>query len=299
MNNEHPGTDLALPGAAPDIDLDREIRYAKLLAESDLVPQAYRGKPANILIATGLGASMGLSHAESLYRIDVINGKPCAAAELIASNVRRANHRLRTIVSEDEAWAETTIWRADDPENPITVRRDMQWAARMGLDKKDNYVKQPATMLAWRSVTACARLACSEALYGVAHSTDELKEVQVERVESRPNGPTRAAVSAATFAAAPPVVEADPVVDKTTGEVTDDTPAAPTKRARDAMFKAFNPASGWDSDPATDEGRAARLGYITAVVGRDVASSADLTADEMERVTASLEADAAENTTNN
>ena len=44
----------------------------------------------------------------------------------------------------------------------------------MKLDTKDNYQKQPLTMLTWRAITACAREACPEALFGVAYTPDEM-----------------------------------------------------------------------------------------------------------------------------
>jgi len=157
--------------------LSVQMDYAKALAVSDMIPREYANKPGNVLIAIGLGQSMGLSPAESLYRISVIQGKPTASAELIAANVRRAGHRLHVDVNEAAPSATATIWRADDPETPTTVTRDMKWAQGMGLASKDNYKKQPATMLSWRAITACARLACPEALYGVVYSDDEMYEV--------------------------------------------------------------------------------------------------------------------------
>jgi hypothetical protein len=142
--------------------LTEQVEYARFVSEASLLPDSYRKKPANVLIAVGLGQAMGLSPAESLWRIDVIGGKPAAAAELIAANVRKAGHKLRVQITEDPPSATCTIIRADDPE-PVVITRDMAWAQRMGLVGKDNYKKQPATMLAWRAISACARLACSEA----------------------------------------------------------------------------------------------------------------------------------------
>lgn len=179
--------------------LETEMRYADLIANSDLVPKAYYGKPGNVLIAWGLGAAMGLERMESLYRIDVIQGKPAASAELIASNVRKAGHKLRTVVNEQEGWAETTIILRDDPDHPVTVRRDMAWAKRMGLDGKDNYRKQAPTMLQWRSISACARLACPDALYGVRYTPDELRDQIVEGKLAEAG--IRPAASAAAFTA--------------------------------------------------------------------------------------------------
>lgn len=157
-------------------DLSAQIEMAKALSAGDLLPKDYRNKPANVLIAMGLGQAMGLTPAESLYRIDVIQGKPVASAELIASMVRKAGHRLRVQTDENGKRVKATIIRADDPDYEHTIIRDQAWAQQMGLAGKDNYKKQPITMLQWRAITACARLACPEALYGVQYVADELED---------------------------------------------------------------------------------------------------------------------------
>jgi hypothetical protein len=163
------------PAATVQSDTLRDVMdYARAVQSAQMLPDNYRGKPADIMLAVGLGSSMGLSPAESLYRIAVIKGKPTASAELIAANVRRAGHKLR--VRSDGGTVTATIIRSDDPDFEHTVVRDMAWAARMGLDKNENYRKQPETMLQWRAITAVARLAAPEALYGVAHTADELED---------------------------------------------------------------------------------------------------------------------------
>jgi len=118
-----------------------------------------------------------LSPAESLYRIDVIQGKPTASAELIASNIRKAGHTLRVEVDEQNTSVRATVYRADDPEFPHSVVRDMKWAQQMGLVNKDNYKRQPLTMLQWRAISGVGRLACPEALYGVQYTPDELGDM--------------------------------------------------------------------------------------------------------------------------
>lgn len=154
--------------------LAEQMRYAQVIAPSNIVPVSYRNKPADILVAIGLGQSMGLSPAESLYRINVIQGKPCASAELIAAQVRKAGHKLRIVKDAQRLSVTATIIRADDPDAPFSVTRDQQWAEHMGLAGKDNYKKQPLTMLTWRAITAVAREACPESLYGVAYTPDEM-----------------------------------------------------------------------------------------------------------------------------
>lgn len=170
-----------------DLELRDRVGYAKAVSHSDIIPAPYQGKPANILVAMDFGRSMGLSPSESLYRINVIKGTPTMSGELIASSVRKAGHKLRVKVDEGAGSVTCTIIRSDDPEYPFTVTRDMKWAGRMGLLRKSNYQMQPLTMLQWRAVSACARIACPECLFGAGYTPEEI-ENPLQRVESRPSG---------------------------------------------------------------------------------------------------------------
>lgn len=167
MNNE-----IALQ--QPAMTFAEQMQYAKTVCQGSLVPRAYSGQPANVLIAMDFGRSMGLSPAESLYRITVINGKPTASAELIAANVRRAGHRLRIVKDEKARAATCEIVRRDDPDFTFTATWDMAKAQQALLSGKENWKKYPMAMLAARAITECARDACPEALYGVVYTGEEL-----------------------------------------------------------------------------------------------------------------------------
>jgi hypothetical protein len=184
--------------------LTEQMDYARAVSTASMLPDNYRGKPADIMLAVGLGQSMGLSPAESLYRIAVIKGKPTASAELIAANVRKAGHKLRVVTDEAGKRVKATIIRADDPDFAFDVVRDMAWAQTMGLADQPNYKKQPLTMLQWRAISAVARLACPEALYGVSYTPDELGDIGEQR-----QGGLAAALAP------------EPEVDVETGEIID------------------------------------------------------------------------------
>ena len=237
---------------APAADLAVQMRFAESVAGAGMLPQAYRNKPADVLLAVGLGQAMGLSPAESLYRIDVIQGTPTASAELIAANVRKAGHKLRVQVDEANMRVTATVIRADDPDFPHVVTRDMQWAKKMGLDKKDNYTKQPLTMLQWRAISGVARLACPEALYGVAYTADEIRD-------GVPGTPTAPPVQ--TFTATP---VAEPMTDKT----------------RRHMFALFGQKG------ITEDKQLAGINYYT---GQDYTSRGDLTEQDARTVISRLE----------
>lgn len=160
--------------ARHEMTIEEQLQYAQTICNGSLVPTAYRKSPANVLIAMGFGQAMGLSPAESLYRITVINGKPSASAELIAANVRKAGHRMRISKDAKSQTATVEIVRADDPDFTFTSFWDMSRAKQAGLAGKDNWVKYPLAMLTARAITECARDACPEALYGVVYTGEEM-----------------------------------------------------------------------------------------------------------------------------
>ena len=51
-------------------------RFARMLAGTELVPAAYRGKPEAILIAMQMGYEVGLSPMQAIQNIAVIGGRP-------------------------------------------------------------------------------------------------------------------------------------------------------------------------------------------------------------------------------
>lgn len=303
-------TEMVVHQSNTSIELAQDVEYAKLVSAGAMLPQQYRGKPADILIAIGLGRAMGLSAAESLYRINVIQGRPTASAELVAANVRRAGHVLR--VKGDETQARAVIIRSDDPDFEFESVWNLDRAKQMGLLDKDGWKKQPGTMMRWRAVTEVARLACPEALYGVAYVREEIED------DNPAPAPTQR-VSAADFMAsaapaAEPAVEGEVITEETgdrpaSSEPSSRSSALPkgpptdpkknhlavmiTEPQRRAMFAAFT-AAGFGSDARSAEGRAARLGYIGQVLGRDVDSTGDLTKAEASTVLEALASDAQE-----
>ena len=57
-------------------NLTEAMDFAKVIAQSPMVPEAYRGKPANVLVAVQWGYELGLAPMQALQNISVINGKP-------------------------------------------------------------------------------------------------------------------------------------------------------------------------------------------------------------------------------
>lgn len=158
-----------LPAAIP-----AKIQYAKALAESGLLPAAYRKQPANVLYAIEYGEMLGLSTMAALTGVHVIEGKPSASAGLISALVRRAGHKLR--IRGDAQSATCQIVRSDDPGYTFEVTFTIEDAKAAKLTEKDVWKKYAASMLKARAITQCARDACEEALFGLHYTPEELGE---------------------------------------------------------------------------------------------------------------------------
>jgi hypothetical protein len=270
----------------PQNELQADMEYARVVSSGAMLPTQYRGKPADILIAMGLGRAMGLSPAESLYRIHVIQGRPTASAELIAANVRKAGHILR--VKGDETSARAVIIRSDDPEFEFESTWNLDRAKRLGLSDKDGWKKQPGTMMRWRAITEVARLACPEALYGVAYVREELDDLPRE---------TTHRVSAADFAPQPDPVVTEHLAEIVEEERADTKPEQPgdkwpnqlTDATRKRMFAVFNKHGITDRDE--------QIAGIVRIIGRPIQSRSELTEDEAQSVTRAVEAHFAQQAT--
>ena len=149
-----------------------KIAYARALAESGLLPGAYRKQPSNVLWAIEYGDMLGLSPMAAITGIHVIEGKPSISAGLISALVRRAGHKLR--VSGDADTATCQIIRSDDRGYTFAVTFTAKDAQAAGLLTKDVWKKYRPSMLKARAITQCARDACEEALFGLHYTPEEL-----------------------------------------------------------------------------------------------------------------------------
>lgn len=157
----------------PD-QLAEQMEWSKAMAHGDMLPRQYRGNPANLMFACEYADALGIPRINALTSIHVIDGKPTASADLIASLVRKAGHKLR--VEGDDTYAEVTIIRADDPDYvPSPVRWDEAKARKAGKwGSKGPWSNYPGAMLRSRAITEAARMWASDALYGVIYTAEEV-----------------------------------------------------------------------------------------------------------------------------
>lgn len=154
--------------------IDQKIHYSQTISASNLLPEAYRGRPENVLIAVETGAALGIPAIQALNSINVIKGKAAMSADLMASLVRRAGHKLR--IRQDGMSVTAELVRADDPDFTFTVTWDQQKAKTAGLWGKGSWATYPDQMLRARAITEVCRQGASDALMGVIYTPDELTD---------------------------------------------------------------------------------------------------------------------------
>lgn len=86
------GQALAVPrGMGFDLSpqtFEQAVKFSHMLADSDLVPKDFRGKPGNCLIAIQWGAEIGLKPLQALQNIAPINGRPSLWGDAMLALVR-------------------------------------------------------------------------------------------------------------------------------------------------------------------------------------------------------------------
>ena len=147
---------------------------AERIAKSQLIPQAYRGKPADAAICMMYGAEVGLPPMTALQRIIVINGKPTLDAQGMAALIRGAGHSIVGKTSNEEA---VVTGRRKDNGDEMTVTFTMADAKRANLVKNGPWTQYPSAMLWARAVSKLARELFPDVLMGMSYVPEEMSEV--------------------------------------------------------------------------------------------------------------------------
>lgn len=111
------------------------------------------------------GFELGISPMQALDGIQVIQGKTVVSPQLMLALINRSG--LLEDIKIDPTETECTVMMKRVGRSAHTEVFTMKDAQAMQLAGKDNWKKQPATMLKWRAVSACARVVFSDVIQGM------------------------------------------------------------------------------------------------------------------------------------
>jgi hypothetical protein len=178
METTGPGSKLSYTPST----LEGAMALADILAKSKVgIPDTLQGKPAEILTVVMQGAELGLTPLRSLNQIHVIKGRTTLAAQLMSAMVK--SHplckylRLKQEIKDGAGHVvgvEYETHREGDP-GPVVMSFTLQDASQMGLLNKDNWKKQPVTMMRARGISRICREVYPD-LIGGMYAKEEIQD---------------------------------------------------------------------------------------------------------------------------
>lgn len=190
------------------------MQVAEALVSSGFLPQSIKTSAQAVAIILA-GRELGIGPWQAVQTINVIQGKPTVSPQLMLALINQSGQLEDLIIEGDSKQCEVTMKRKG--RHTHSEMFTFEDATKLGLSSKDNYRKQPAIMLRWRAVAACARVVFPDVILGL-YTPDEMDadvtvgddgSMTVVTVEREPEPPKNAPAPAQT--PQPPVGYADEV----------------------------------------------------------------------------------------
>jgi hypothetical protein len=193
-----PTSEIALSerGVLRPTTMTEAMEFSKLVATSSMVPAAYRGKPADVLLAVQMGAELGLAPMQALQSIAVVNGRPTVYGDAMMALVR-SSRRCESIheyyEGEGDSLVAVCVARRVREPDPIIGRFSVADAKRAKLwGKAGPWSDHPKIMLKHRARGFCLRDGFADLLRGII-TREEADDYPVDAVRREPIDVTPAA----------------------------------------------------------------------------------------------------------
>lgn len=153
-------------------NFDEAWRQAEIMADSDMVPKDFKGKPGNCLIAVQWGAEIGLKSMQAVQNIAVINGRPSLWGDAALALVRSSPLCRYVIETDDGTTATCRSWRNGEPQEQVRTfsMEDAKLAGLLG--KQGPWTQYPKRMRQMRARAFLLRDVYTDVLKGL-HMAEE------------------------------------------------------------------------------------------------------------------------------
>lgn len=158
------------------------IQLSNILANSDIVPKDLRGKPANVLLVLMFGNEIGISAAQSLQNVMVVNGRPSLWGDAVMGLVL-ASSVYEDSKDEFNEQTMTATFRAKRKGKDWVVRTFSQAdAVKSKLWSKEGpWQDYPKRMLFHRARSWALRDSFADVLKGLRYYEEERDTITLER----------------------------------------------------------------------------------------------------------------------
>lgn len=177
-------TALAVAAPRQQFDLspqtfEQALTFSNYLADSDMVPKDFKGKPGNCLVAIQWGMEIGLKPLQAMQNIAVINGRPSLWGDAVIALVRSSPLCEYIIEEDDGRTATCKVKRRGEPEQFRTFSMDDAKSAGL-LGKQGPWTQYPKRMRQMRARAFAVRDVFPDVLKGLPVA-EEIMDIPVEK----------------------------------------------------------------------------------------------------------------------
>ena len=158
---------------------EQALTFSNYLADSDMVPKDFKGKPGNCLVAIQWGMEIGLKPLQAMQNIAVINGRPSLWGDAVIALVR-SSPLCEYIIEEDDGHTATCkVKRRGEPEQSRSFSMDDAKAAGL-LGKQGPWTQYSKRMRQMRARAFAVRDVFPDVLKGLPVA-EEVMDTPTER----------------------------------------------------------------------------------------------------------------------
>lgn len=157
-----------------NISFEDMKKQADLLIKSGFLPKAIQ-KPEQAVAIMMTGRELGMSPMQAFRSIYVVHGQPTLSAQLMLALCENTGELENKRIEQGDNFCQVTLKRKG--QDPYMVKFTIEDAKRLfgeaQFKQKDNWERQPQTMLLWRAISAACRVVFPDAVTGL-YTPDEL-----------------------------------------------------------------------------------------------------------------------------
>ena len=160
-------------------NFEQALTFSDYLADSDMVPKDFKGRPSNCLIAIQWGEELGLKPLQAMQNLAIINGRPSLWGDAVIALARSSPLCEFIIETDDGHTATCRVKRRGEPEQSRTFSMDD--AKTAGLQGKAGpWTQYPKRMRQMRARAFALRDVFPDVLRGLPIA-EEVMDMPTER----------------------------------------------------------------------------------------------------------------------
>jgi hypothetical protein len=153
-------------------------------SKSSIIPEHFRGHPADTFVAMQFGAELGFFPMASLRHVYVVKGTPTLAAQAmhaVCLNEADCEYFERDDQHSERGVREVWVCKRKGRKTVSRGEFTMDDAKGAGLAGKDVWKSYPADMLENRAISRCARRAYPDRIGGI-YTSEEARFIELDEV---------------------------------------------------------------------------------------------------------------------